>query len=342
MKPHRRHLSERCSLPLGGNLIGVAASALAVAAFSAAPSLSRAQSDLPEYQVSSGVSGRITSIGSDTLNNLMTEWSEAFRYTYPAVKAEIQGLGSSTAPPALAQGTSNFAPMSREMKSKEIAAFEKRNGYKPLAIPVAVDTLALFVHADNPVEGLRIDQVDSIFSSTRRCGAQKAAKRWGHVGVEERQWKRKRIRLYGRNSVSGTYGYFKKVALCKGDFSAKVSEQSGSSAVVQAVGRELGGIGYSGIGYRTSQVRVVPLAPAGSDNYVLPSTETAISGAYPLARLLYVYVNKRPDRPLPKLEREFMRMILSAQGQAVVQKNGYIALPADIVEEARERLIKSF
>ena len=340
MKPQPTHFPESRSLPFTGSPIGMAASALAVAVLLTVPNLSRAQSDLPEYQATSGVSGRITSIGSDTLNNLMTEWSEAFRYTYPAVKAEIQGLGSSTAPPALAQGTSNFAPMSREMKSKEIAAFEKRNGYKPLAVPVAIDTLAVFVHADNPVKGLSIDQVDSIFSSTRRCGVQKTAKRWGDVGIEKRRWRRKRIRLYGRNSVSGTYGYFKKVALCKGDFSAKVSEQSGSSAVVQAVGRELGGIGYSGIGYRTSQVRAVPLAPTGTDNYVQPTAETAISGAYPLARLLYVYVNKRPDQPLPKLELEFMRMILSAQGQAVVQKNGYIALPADIVKEARERLIE--
>ena len=299
--------------------------------------VSAVASDLPEYRKTSGVAGRLTSIGSDTLNHLMSGWSEEFRYMYPSVKVEIQGLGSSTAPPALAQGTSNFGPMSRTMKRREIEAFVARNGYEPLAVPVAVDALAVFVHKDNPVLGLSMVQVDAIFSATRSCGGSQQIRRWGDAGGQNK-WKRRKVRLYGRNSVSGTYGYFKKVALCKGDFDASVSEQSGSSAVVQAVSRTLGGIGYSGIGYKTSQVRALPLAAVGSSDYVEPTLANAANGSYPLSRLLYVYINKPPGRPAGVLEREFLQFVLSAQGQAVVAKNGYVPLPAAVVDRARKSL----
>ncbi|MGI9345881.1 MAG: PstS family phosphate ABC transporter substrate-binding protein [Gammaproteobacteria bacterium] len=297
----------------------------------------QAQGSLPEYRKAAGVSGKVTSIGSDTLNNLMTEWSELFRKYYPSVKTEIQGLGSSTAPPALIQGTSNFGPMSRAMKRKEIEAFEAAYGYPPTAVPVAIDLLAVFANIDNPIEGLSIDQVDGIFSSTYRCGGDRVT-RWRDVGLQDRAWRKKRVRTYGRNSVSGTYSYFKKVALCKGDFSKSVSEQSGSSAVVQAVANDLYGIGYSGIGYQTSRVRVVPLAPANSSDFVTPTAATAINGDYPLSRLLYIYVNKAPGQPLKPLEKEFVRMILSRQGQEIVAKTGYIPLPFVIIDEHRKQL----
>ncbi len=284
--------------------------------------------DLPDYGKSSGVSGNIISVGSDTLANLMTLWAEEFKKLYPNVSVQIQAAGSSTAPPALTEGTSNFGPMSRRMKNKEIASFETKYGYKPTPVAVAIDALAVYVHKDNPVEGMTIPQVDAIFSATRKCGYAEDITRWAQLGLTG-AWSNRPLQLYGRNSVSGTYGYFKKQALCKGDFKNNVNEQPGSASVVQGVTKSINGIGYSGIGYKTSGVRAVPLSMDGAD-FTDATPSNAIAGTYPLARFLYVYVNKSPNDPLPPLEREFVRMIMSRTGQEVVVKDGYIPLPARV------------
>ncbi|MBU2882918.1 phosphate ABC transporter substrate-binding protein PstS family protein [Psychrosphaera sp. B3R10] len=287
--------------------------------------------DIPTYQKTSGISGNLSTVGSDTLANMMTFWAEEFKRLYPNVNIQIQAAGSSTAPPALTEGTSNFGPMSRKMKSKEIEAFEKRFGYKPTPIPVAIDALAVFVHKDNPIKGLKISDVDAIFSSTRKCGAPQNIDRWGDLGLTG-QWAAKDVQLFGRNSVSGTYGYFKKKALCKGDFKNNVNEQPGSASVVQSVSSSLNGIGYSGIGYKTSGVRAVALAKKGT-NYVDANMENAVNGKYPLSRFLFVYVNKHPNKPLSPMETEFVKMVLSQTGQEIVEKDGYIPLPAKVIEK---------
>ena len=271
---------------------------------------------LPVYEKTSGISGNLSSVGSDTLNNLMTFWAEGFKKQYPNVNIQIQGAGSSTAPPALEQGTANFGPMSRAMKSAEIQAFEKKHGYKPTAVPVAVDALAVFVHKDNPIKGMSMPLVDAIFSSTRKCGMEKDVTKWGQAGLSG-AWGNRDLQIYGRNSVSGTYGYFKEHALCKGDFKNNVNEQPGSASVVQSVATSINGIGYSGIGYKTSGVRAVPLK--GSDGEFHEANEkNALSGKYPLARFLYVYVNKAPNKPLRPVDAEFLKLVLSKQGQEIV------------------------
>lgn len=284
--------------------------------------------NLPDYNKSSGVSGNVISVGSDTLANLMTLWAEEFKKLYPNVSVQIQAAGSSTAPPALTEGTSNFGPMSRKMKNKEVASFETRHGYKPTPVAVAIDALALYVHKDNPIEGMTIPQVDAVFSATRKCGHPQDITRWGQLGLTG-AWDNRPLQLYGRNSVSGTYGYFKKVALCKGDYKNNVNEQPGSASVVQGVTKSINGIGYSGIGYKTSGVRAVPVSKHGAD-FTDATPANAVAGTYPLARFLYVYVNKSPNDPLPPLEREFIRMIMSKTGQEVVVKDGYIPLPARV------------
>lgn len=288
--------------------------------------------DLPVYTKASGVSGNLSSVGSDTLANLMTLWAEEFKRSYPNVNIQIQAAGSSTAPPALTEGTSNIGPMSRKMKDKELAAFEKKFGYKPTPVAVAIDALAVFVHKDNPVEGLSISQVDAIFSSTRKCGAKADAKTWGDVNVAG-SLADKSIQLFGRNSVSGTYGYFKKKALCKGDFKNNVNEQPGSASVVQSVSTSLNALGYSGIGYKTASVRALPLTKKDGAPFVEATPENALNGKYPLARSLYVYVNKKPGQPLAPLEKEFLKMVMSKIGQEVVVKDGYIPLPSAVVKK---------
>jgi len=293
--------------------------------------------DLPEYEPVSGISGNLSSIGSDTLNNLMTLWAEEFQNIYPNVNIQIQGAGSSTAPPAITEGTANFGPMSRLMRSSEIQAFEDRHGYPPTAVGTSIDLLAVLVNKDNPVACLTMEQIDAIFSVGRRCGGANDIRRWGQVGLEG-AWVNRDFSLYSRNAVSGTYGFFKSNALCGGDFKPSINEQPGSASVVQGVTESLNGIGYSGIGYMTSGVKAVKVTRVGEQRCVAPSKQTAASGDYPLARILYVYVNKSPNRELSPLEREFFRLVLSRQGQEVVVRDGYVPLPAAVAARYRELL----
>ena len=271
---------------------------------------------LPEYTRTSGVSGNFSSVGSDTLANLMTLWAEEFKRFYPNVNIQIQAAGSSTAPPALTEGTANMGPMSREMKDNEIEAFENKFGYKPTAIPVAID---------------------AVFSSTLKCGHNEIVNNWGQLGLTG-PWQRRDVQIFGRNSVSGTYGYFKETALCTGDYKNSVNEQPGSASVVQSVSTSVNGIGYSGLGYTTSSVRALPLAKEEGGQFYEATDENAISGHYPLARFLFVYVNKEPNKPLAPLEREFVKLVLSKAGQDVVLKDGYIPLPARVVEATMDSL----
>lgn len=292
---------------------------------------------IPAYQKVSGISGNLSSVGSDTLANLVTLWAESYKREYPNLNIQIQAAGSSTAPPALTEGTASIGPMSRKMKDAELQAFEQRFGYPPTAVPVAIDALAIFVNKDNPLRQLTLEQVDAIFSSTRLCGGPHELKTWGDLGLTG-DWAKRPIQRFGRNSVSGTYGYFKEAALCRGDFRANVNEQPGSASVVQAISQSLGGIGYSGIGYQTASVHTLALARQGTTDFVEDNQANTLSGRYPLARYLYVYVNKAPNRPLNPLEGEFLRLILSRSGQEAVVKDGYIPLPAAVVQQALKTL----
>ena len=288
---------------------------------------------LPAYQKVSGVSGNLNSVGSDTLNNLMTLWSESFRKLYPNINIQVEGKGSSTAPPALIEGTAQLGPMSRAMKSEEMDKFEGKYGFKPTAIGVAIDTLAVYVHKNNPVKAMSLVDVDAIFSKNRRGGGAKDSTIWGGLGLMG-EWSNRPISLYGRNSASGTYGFFKDHALFKGDFKSRVKEQPGSASVVQGVESDLGAIGYSGIGYRTSGVRVVPLSKKPGEAAFEPTYENATSGKYPLSRVLYIYVAKAPGKPLDKLTAEFLKFVLSKQGQEIVVKDGYLPLPAKLAAKS--------
>ncbi|MGD6737207.1 PstS family phosphate ABC transporter substrate-binding protein [Photobacterium leiognathi subsp. mandapamensis] len=291
---------------------------------------------LMPYKRVSGISGNLSSVGSDTLANLMTYWAEEFKRRYPNVNIQIQTAGSSTAPTALVEATAQIGPMSRMMKTKEVEAFEQEYGYKPTAIKVAVDALAVFVHEDNPLKGINFEQLDAIYSRTLRCGGLEPINQWGQLGLTG-SWQNRGIQLFGRNSVSGTYGYFKKRALCRGDFRNNVNEQPGSASVVQSVSTSLNAIGYSGIGYKTTGIKAIPVAREG-DDYVEATIENSVNGRYPLSRFLYVYVNKYPNKPLAPMEGEFLRFILSSDGQKIVQKDGYIPLPVAVVEQNLAKL----
>jgi len=292
---------------------------------------------LDSYKAVSGVSGNLSSVGSDTLNNLMTLWAESFSKFYPNVKIQIEGKGSTTAPPALIAGTAQLGPMSRPMRGTEIDQFEKKFGYKPTPIRTAVDALAVFVNKDNPIKCLTMEQIDAIFSKSRRYGYKEDVKTWGQLGLTG-DWADRPISLYGRNSASGTYGFFKEHALKNGDYKDEVKEQPGSASVVQGVTVDRYGIGYSGIGYATAGVRAVPIAEKEGAACVEAMADNAYAGTYPLARFLYVYINKPPGKSLDPLTREFVKFMVSKEGQEVVVKDGYFPIPASIAKEEMDKV----
>jgi len=289
------------------------------------------------YSKTSGVAGNLDSIGSDTLNNLMTFWAEGFRKEYPNVRIQIEGTSTSTHPPALISGTAQLGPMSRSMKAEEVDAFTKKYGFKPTAIGVALDSLAVFIHKDNPIKSLSLQEVDALFAKTRKGGAPSDITTWGQLGLTG-PWATKPVSLYGRNSASGTYGYFKEHALFKGDFKNTVKEQPGSASVVLGVTEDKAAIGYSGIGYLTSGVKAVPLSEKKGEQAFAPTYDNVLAGKYPLSRMLYIYVAKEPNKPLPPLTREFLKFVLSRQGQQIVVKDGFLPLPTKAIEKELQKL----
>ncbi len=299
----------------------ISSASLALATAASADSI---DPNLPEYSPVSGVSGNLVSIGSDTLNNLMTLWSEGFRQHYPNVAIQIQGAGSGTAPPALIEGTAQFGPMSRAMRGSEIEDFEARFGYEPIPLRGAIDGIGVFVHRDNPVTCISLQEVDAIFSSTRAGGADEAITSWGQLGATG-EWADRPVAMYGRNSASGTFGFFRDVALFGGDFSPEVREQPGSSTVIQGVASDINGVGYSGVGYATADVRALQIRGDDGECY---GPEDASSGAYPIARFLFIYMNVDPNTPLEPLRAEFVRYVYSQQGQQDVLRAGFFPVNA--------------
>jgi phosphate transport system substrate-binding protein len=312
------------------------AAALALAAFPALAQMVKVDAAIPAYEKTSGVSGNVNSVGSDTMNNLMTLWGESFAKMYPNVKIQVEGKGSSTAPAALIAGTAQFGPMSRAMRGTEIDQFEKKFGYKPTQLRTSYDALAVYVNKDNPLEKATLAEVDGVFSKTRRRGGKNAAT-WGQLGLTG-DWAARPLSLYGRNSASGTYGFFKEHALQNGDFKDTVKEQPGSASVVQGVTADRFGIGYSGIGYKTSGVKNIAVAEKAGGAFSSGSYEDVVSGKYPLARFLYVYVNKAPGKELDPVVREFLKFVFSKEGQEIVVKDGYYPLTAKVVNEELAKL----
>lgn len=288
---------------------------------------------IPPYEKTTGVSGNVKSVGSNTLDKVMGLWAEGFKKLYPSVTVEVEGKGSGTAPTALIAGTSTFGPMSRPMKQKEIDDFEQKFGYAPASIAVAVDTLGVFVHKDNPLKSLTMQQVDAIFSKGRKAGAAKDVAKWGDLGLTG-DWADKPIVLYGRDSASGTNGFFKEHVLQNGDFKDTVKEAVGASAVIQAVATDKYAIGYSGIGAATADVRALPIAKDAKSDALDANADNAYSGKYPMTRLLYVYFNRKPGTQLDPLRKEFLRYVLSQQGQEAVVRDGFYPLTARLVNDA--------
>lgn len=303
----------------------------------ASPAAIALDQNLPAYKPVSGVSGQFKSVGSDTLGNSMKLWTKGFRELYPDAKITIEDKGSATAPPALLEGSAQFGPMSRPWTSDESEAFEKKFGYKASYVAVAVDALAVYVNKENPIRCLSVQQVDQIFSQNRKGSGGQSIRTWGDAGLTG-EWATKPIALYGRNEISGTHEFFKEIVLYGGDFKPEVKQQPGSEAVVNNVAGDKFAIGYSGIGYRTEGVRAVPLSITSGRECYDTSSDATYSGNYPIARYLYIYFNKKPNEQIDPLRGEFIKYVLSKDGQALTEKSGFYPLPSEIQAKELKRL----
>jgi phosphate transport system substrate-binding protein len=301
-------------------LLGLAAAlATGVAMVTSAMALDPA---LPPYKASPVGDAAIKSVGSDTLGDLMRIWADEFAKLNPNVKIEVVSKGSGTAPAALLDGTAQLAPMSRPMRSEEYEPFEKKYGYHPTSLPVAVDALAVYVNKDNPIQCLTIEQLDQIFSKTHLFSGGKNVRTWGDLGLTG-DWASGPVALFGRNAASGTHDTFVDSVLAHGEFKDELQEQPGSAEVVKMVSADKFAIGYSGIGYLMDGVRAVPLAATAGGKCQDTSPEATYSGAYPLARYLYIYLNKAPAKPVDPAVLEFLKYVLSGDGQRGTVKSGF-------------------
>lgn len=283
------------------------------------------------------LSGTLSSTGSDTLHNMMMLWRREFVASYPQSNIQIQSSGSATAPVALLEGTASFGPMSRPMLSAEQQRFRHKFGYDAYAVPVAIDMLAIYVHQDNPLQQISMAELEAIYSQHRRCSYHSTVKLWGELGLRG-VWQARPVAAYGRNPASGTYAFFRQRALCNDDFQNQVQQLPGAAAVVRAVSLSINGLGYSGFGQQIAGVKMLAVSKEPGTPALVPSAEHALSGAYPLARLLFIYLNKAPEQPLPQAEREFIRFILSAKGQQLLLNDGLVPIPAELRMQVSQEL----
>jgi phosphate transport system substrate-binding protein len=278
------------------------------------------------YQPTTQISGRLSIAGSDTMRPMIAAWTGDLQRRHEGLKFKIEAAGSETGLAALLEHRAQVAAMTRRMTAKEIAEFVKEYGYEPAEVPVAADALAVFVHKDNPVAGLSLDELDSMFCTQRRRGLPYAADEWGLVGLTD-EWFNEPIRLYGRNGTSGTSQFFREEVCQGGTFRSHFVKAPGSAAVVLDIEADPLGIGFSAIGYRTSGVRAVPVAAVKGGRYVEPTFESVMDGSYPLRRNLYLYMDQNPKAPPAPPLTELVRFALSAQGQQIVVDQGYFPLP---------------
>jgi phosphate transport system substrate-binding protein len=282
---------------------------------------------IPPYQLAARISGTISISGSETMKNLAESWAKDLRQLYPGLRITVASAGSETGLAQLLEGRAQIAVMSRRLTVQDIVEFKREFGYEPTEVPVAVDALALFVHKDNPIEGLTLAEVDAMFSSERRRGLKYPVKVWSDVMLLEGEWAEAPVHLYGRNGKSGTASFFREHVLNGADLKKTMTAGIGSATVVLELMKDRFGIGFSSIGYQTSGLRPVPIAAVQGGRYVTPTFDTAMDGSYPLRRNLYLYVNRPPKVAPSGPLAEYVKFALSQEGQQTVVEEGFYPLP---------------
>jgi phosphate transport system substrate-binding protein len=308
---------------------------LAVVLVAGAFAAEKVDPKLPAYKSAAEVTGTLRNCGSDATRELMAFWAEGFEKHHPKAKIETENHGATTAPAGLIAGTTDLGPMSREWKQSEIDAFEKKFGYKPTCLKVALDALAVCVHKDNPIKQLSLEQLDAIFSRNRKAGHEKDIANWGDLGLKG-EWADKPIKVYIRNSVAGSTAFFKQQVLLGGDFKETAQELAGGTMVMDTVATEKAGIGYTLPLDGPKDVRFVPLVAKGKKEAVEFENANVQTGTYPLARQIILCINYKPKSELDALRREFIRYIVSKEGQEYAVKAGFVPISAELAKQALE------
>jgi phosphate transport system substrate-binding protein len=307
---------------------------------------------IPPYKPVASLSGHLQSIGADTMETLMTYWIEDFQKLYPNVKIGMEAKASGTAGPALTEGKADLGPVAREMLPAEEQQFEKKFGYKPYAVRVAggsyrtpgkTHAIAFFVNEKNPIEKLSYTQIDAMFTTTRKRGYKEATK-WGDVGATG-DWANKPIHLWGLIRPNGIAHFLESRILNGGEWKSGIEERTtvGSLAALdatnQGVAKDPYAIGYAGFGNVMLGVKAVALSEKDSGPYYKGTFEEVLNQKYPLSRVIYIYVNRAPGKPLDPKVSEFLKFVLSAKGQDDVVKEGiFLPLPPSMVKEELARL----
>ena len=257
--------------------------------------------------------------GSDTMVNLAQAWAEEYHKVAPEVDVEVSGGGSGVGIAALERGTVDIANASRNMKPEEIAAAKKNTGKEPKEFIVGHDALAIYVHKDNPLNEITLDQVSQIYMEGG------AITKWSDLGVKIPGASSDVIVRVSRQSSSGTYEFLREHVLNKKDFKLGSRDMNGSKEVVELVASTRTAIGYSGMGYATPGVKILKVMKQAGDTAYEPSVANTLSKAYPIARSLLVYTLGEPDGAVKK----YIDWMLSDAGQKIVEASGYIPLSAD-------------
>ncbi len=289
---------------------------------------SKPNEPLPRYKRSDSLKGTIRIVGSSTVGMLVEGLVKPLSALYPELKLVRESAGSSTAIKALVAGTADLGALSRPMTKAERDAFKKKFSYWPTPILFAVDALTIVVNRKNPIKGLTLRQIDSLFSANQKRGGPRVIT-WRDLGIGG-EWASRRPRLYGFSAKSGSHAWMRKGALMGGKFSATVHEEPGSGAVVNACGAYPDAIAYVSRFYKTRRTRIVPISESKDKPFTLPTRDACLSGTYPLRRGLFFYVNKPPKKELPVHVAEFLSFVTSAAGQRVVEQAGSYPVNAGI------------
>jgi phosphate transport system substrate-binding protein len=289
----------------------------------------RADPRTPEYQKIDRLAGKIRSNGSSTLSNLLNRWATDFKLIYPEVEIEVSGGGSGAALPALLEGRAELAPVSRAMKKDEIAKFQAKFGYEPTQLIVGLDALAVYVNKNNPLKQLSLKQLDAIYSITRKRGGE-PIKFWGQLGLDG-EWRDREIVLKGPSPAMGMHSVFREMALEGGDFRYDLRGEPVATSIVQGVGATDAAIGFASYFYDTKRARALAIGANDNGPFYEPTHANCVSGAYPMTRFLYIYVNKPPGKPLNALAAHFLAFACSKQGQETAARDGNYPLTADIL-----------
>lgn len=291
----------------------------------------------PHAKSQGPLAGTLKAVGSESFSHLIRLWAEAFRRTHAETWVWMDPRGSEKAPQALIDGTAQIGVMSHSMKAPELKAFERRHGHAPIDFTVAIGALAIYVNKDNPAPGLTLPQLDAMFSTTRRVGHPQNIERWAQVGVNGSVGPQP-IALYGRDEACGLTELFRDDVMQQGTFKKEMHVEAGAASVVQAVTEDVGGIGYSTIGYLTNNVRIVPIAAREGLPFLTPNQQNTMDGSYPLYSQLHLYVNRAADKPWDPLVAEFLRFIFSREGQQLVIKAGFYPITADMADAELKKL----